>query len=155
MSSTNKTSLGLNLWLGGDKPKREDFCSDNTIIDKAITTHTADEVSHICAQERENWNNYIYTGVYYGDGQTYRSIETGCPFEPRAVLVFANGVPVHVRGSDNDFYYTAYGTGGGSTMGLSLLNGNKTLRVLQSTSAVIEKITLALMKTESGIVISV
>ena len=29
MSSSNKTELGLNLWLGGDKPKREDFCNDN------------------------------------------------------------------------------------------------------------------------------
>ena len=27
MSSTNKTEIGLNLWLGGDKPKREDFCN--------------------------------------------------------------------------------------------------------------------------------
>lgn len=36
MSSSNKTELGLNLWLGGDKPKREDFCNDNLIIDKQI-----------------------------------------------------------------------------------------------------------------------
>ena len=36
MSSTNKTEIGLNLWLGGDKPKREDFCNDNLIIDKQI-----------------------------------------------------------------------------------------------------------------------
>ena len=37
MSSTNKTSLGLNLWEASDKPVRQDFVNDNTIIDEKIT----------------------------------------------------------------------------------------------------------------------
>ncbi|MEG2124342.1 MAG: hypothetical protein RRY14_00660, partial [Hydrogenoanaerobacterium sp.] len=37
MSSSSKTSLGLNMWVGSDKPKREDFCRDNEITDKTIT----------------------------------------------------------------------------------------------------------------------
>lgn len=36
MSSSNKTSyLGLNQWTGDDKPKREDFNSDNEKVDLA------------------------------------------------------------------------------------------------------------------------
>ena len=49
MSSSNKTELGLNLWLGGDKPKREDFCNDNLIIDKQITEHKNDVSYHVSA----------------------------------------------------------------------------------------------------------
>ncbi len=37
MSSTNKTSLGLNMWEASDKPVRQDFVNDNTIIDERIT----------------------------------------------------------------------------------------------------------------------
>ncbi|MEG1369260.1 MAG: hypothetical protein RSC74_09220, partial [Hydrogenoanaerobacterium sp.] len=36
MSSSSKTSLGLNMWVGSDKPKREDFCRDNEITDKTV-----------------------------------------------------------------------------------------------------------------------
>lgn len=54
MSSSNKTELGLNLWLGGDKPKREDFCNDNLIIDKQITEHKNDVSYHVSQEDREN-----------------------------------------------------------------------------------------------------
>ncbi|MDR2021979.1 MAG: hypothetical protein LBQ71_01715 [Hungatella sp.] len=37
MSSTNKTSLGLNMWEASDKPVRQDFVNDNFIIDEKIT----------------------------------------------------------------------------------------------------------------------
>ncbi len=37
MSSTNKTSLGLNMWEASDKPVRQDFINDNVIIDEKIT----------------------------------------------------------------------------------------------------------------------
>ena len=52
MSSTNKTEIGLNLWLGGDKPKREDFCNDNLIIDKQIIDHKIDMSCHVSEEER-------------------------------------------------------------------------------------------------------
>lgn len=42
MSSTNKTSLGLNMWEASDKPVRQDFINDNTIIDKQITKLNSD-----------------------------------------------------------------------------------------------------------------
>lgn len=37
MSSTNKTSLGLNMWEASDKPVRQDFVNDNAIIDEKIS----------------------------------------------------------------------------------------------------------------------
>ena len=42
MASTNKTELGLNLWDPTDAPEREDFNSDNEIIQEAIDTLNAD-----------------------------------------------------------------------------------------------------------------
>ena len=59
MSSSNKTELGLNLWLGGDKPKREDFCNDNLIIDKQITEHKNDVSYHVSQEDREKWNKNV------------------------------------------------------------------------------------------------
>ncbi|WP_026892172.1 hypothetical protein [Lacrimispora aerotolerans] len=37
MSSTNKTSLGLNMWEASDKPVRQDFVNDNIIIDEEVS----------------------------------------------------------------------------------------------------------------------
>ena len=37
LDSTNKTSLGLNMWEASDKPVRQDFVNDNNIIDGQIT----------------------------------------------------------------------------------------------------------------------
>ena len=53
MSSSNKTELGLNLWLGGDKPKREDFCNDKLSVDKEITIHKNDISYHVAQEQRE------------------------------------------------------------------------------------------------------
>ena len=37
MPTSNKTEhLGLNQWLGTDKPKRADFVEDNAAIDHAM-----------------------------------------------------------------------------------------------------------------------
>lgn len=42
MASTNKTSLGLNMWEASDKPVRQDFVNDNVIIDEKITKLNSD-----------------------------------------------------------------------------------------------------------------
>ncbi|MDR7811497.1 hypothetical protein [Lacrimispora sp.] len=42
MSSTNKTSLGLNMWEASDKPVRQDFVNDNVIIDEKFTKLNSD-----------------------------------------------------------------------------------------------------------------
>jgi len=42
MSSTNKTSLGLNMWEASDKPVRQDFVNDNVIVNEKITKLNSD-----------------------------------------------------------------------------------------------------------------
>jgi len=37
MPSSNKTPLGLNQWIGQDKPKKEDFNADNLITDTELS----------------------------------------------------------------------------------------------------------------------
>ncbi|GLC81348.1 hypothetical protein [Lacrimispora brassicae] len=44
MSSTNKTSLGLNMWEASDKPVRQDFVNDNVIIDEKISELNSNNV---------------------------------------------------------------------------------------------------------------
>lgn len=38
MASSNKTSLGLNVWSGSDAPERNDFNEDNKIIDQSLSS---------------------------------------------------------------------------------------------------------------------
>ena len=94
MSSTNKTEIGLNLWLGGDKPKREDFCNDNLIIDKQIIDHKNDMSCHVSEEERNKWNTNVYCNIYYGNNESVREIATACPFDPSAVIIFPTGLPL-------------------------------------------------------------
>ncbi len=47
MSSTNKTSLGLNMWEASDKPVRQDFVNDNVIIDEKMTKLNSDLSNNI------------------------------------------------------------------------------------------------------------
>ena len=88
MSSTNKTEIGLNLWLGGDKPKREDFCNDNLIIDKQIIDHKNDMSCHVSEEERNKWNTNVYCNIYYGNNESVREIATACHLI-RAQLLFS------------------------------------------------------------------
>jgi hypothetical protein len=57
MSSTNKTSLGLNMWEASDKPVRQDFVNDNVIIDEKITKLNSDLQDQI-ATTNSNLTNY-------------------------------------------------------------------------------------------------
>jgi len=45
MSSSNKTSLGLNAWSPSDKPVRQDFVDDNIKIDEQITKLNRDLIN--------------------------------------------------------------------------------------------------------------
>lgn len=138
MSSTNKTQrLGLNSWIGSDKPQRIDFNTDNEKIDAAITQHTEDNVVHITENEREKWNTYMYMGMYYGDGTTKRVIQTDCPFEARIGFVFANSRPgaiVRFSETKKNNYFGVFGYLS-NTLGLKLNDDGKSLTVNQSATA--------------------
>jgi hypothetical protein len=52
LASTYKTShLGLNNWIGTDKPKREDFTGDNALIDSAVAAVNTELDEHSAALE--------------------------------------------------------------------------------------------------------
>ena len=59
MSSTNKTSLGLNMWEASDKPVRQDFVNDNTIIDDKITQLNSNLALKANASALENTNTVL------------------------------------------------------------------------------------------------
>lgn len=87
MPTNNKTSLGLNSWLGTDKPKRSDFVDDNTLLDTLLTGHFGDMSKHLSEQDRTLLTQGFSIGTYMGDGQATRDITL--PFEARFVIVFA------------------------------------------------------------------
>ncbi len=138
MSSTNKTkNLGLNSWIGSDKPKRIDFNTDNEIIDQVVSGHNQDTSLHISDDERERWNNYMFTGMYYGNGTTQRVITTSCPFEARIGFVFANSRTMSIvrfSESKNNNYFGIFGFLANS-LGIKLNDDCKSFTVNQSASA--------------------
>lgn len=138
MSSTNKTKkLGLNSWIGSDKPKRIDFNTDNEIIEQAITQHTEDTVVHIDDSEREKWNNYMYMGMYYGDGAMERVIETNCPFKARMGFIFANSRTVTIAYFPESKKTNYFGIFGylANTLGIRLNTDQKSFTVENSAHA--------------------
>lgn len=142
MSSTNKTNnLKLNSWIGSDKPKRVDFNYDNEIIDRVITEHTSDTVVHINDEERNRWNNYMYVGVYYGDGSDTKVIHTGCPFDINVGFVFAVSRPpsVFYSSEGKKFNYIGFFGQYGESSGVKLQSDLKSIKVSQSSQSIISK----------------
>lgn len=100
MSSTYKTScLGLNKFIGTDKPKMDDFNFDNEKIDAKFQEHMQSEL-HITDEERQLLKNADYTiGTYTGDDTSSRNIDVG--FDVEFGLVFAQGEPIIQAASGN------------------------------------------------------
>lgn len=70
MSSTYKTTnLGLNQFVGSDRPKMEDFNFDNQQIDQKFQEHVLSNL-HLTEQQREQLGKASYQiGSYSGDGR--------------------------------------------------------------------------------------
>ena len=139
MSATNKTSyLGLSSWLGSDKPQRTDFNSDNQKIDDFASGHAADLQAHMSEEDREKFENPYYIGVYYGNGESIRTISTGCSFEPALAIVFCIDSPVQQTDFSGGFSYCYFGMAAkrGGTAGV-MLSGTDIV-VDSSTAAVAE-----------------
>lgn len=88
MPSTNKTpQLGLNSWVDTDKPRREDFVQDNTILDTVISGHLSDMLLHLTEADRLKLSSGLVVGNRAGSGTEEASITLD--FEPKLVFVFA------------------------------------------------------------------
>ncbi|MFA9381170.1 MAG: hypothetical protein ACERKO_08925 [Acetanaerobacterium sp.] len=123
MPSTYKTEqMGLNQWLGTDKPKRSDYNEDNERIDTAFATHLDDGQMHITPGERAAWNAPFVTGSYTGDGVNGRTIPLD--FTPRILILSIDvQAPVAITTGGDLFLRTGFATAFGSTKGLSLAEG--------------------------------
>lgn len=140
MSSTNKTeTLGLNQWISSDKPQRLDFNYDNQVIENWFCNHINDKTIHINQLERENWSTFSHIGMYYGNGNIERTIDTECPFEVSFAVVFANNRPLAVtRFADSKNYnYMAFAGKLANSTGVKLQNNGKQLVVSQSATSVL------------------
>lgn len=150
MSSSGKTSLGLNLWSGGDYPQRIDFCNDNIIIDEQITSHTTDTPHHVSDDDRARWDKNIFSGIYAGNGDSSQTITAKCPFEPSALIVFAhNALPYVWKDSTTQGHiYTAFASTTAASYGVSVNFKSRSFTVMQKVTSFNDEV---ISLNESGI----
>ncbi len=129
MSSTYKTTnLGLNQFVGSDRPKMEDFNFDNQQIDQKFQEHVLSNL-HLTEQQREQLGKASYQiGSYSGDGQASRTIavEGGIGFG----LIFMVGEVFNqtVTSSGDTYVYAAIITPQGCSKGVSIAEGGFTVQ---------------------------
>lgn len=145
MASSQKTPfLGLNQWLGTDRPKRDDFNRDNLNTETKVRAHCDDVTAHVTAQERTAWNKGVYeVGTYTGNGVSpTRTINLG--YQPRLLLLFAVGhAPIEYRASyDSVSVFSATYTPQGASLGIEAAPMGFTVR--NSTNPVASGNTMAL-----------
>ena len=127
MSSSNKTNyLGLNQFVGSDKPKMEDFNADNRLLDEKI--------QHLTEQQRERLENPGYLiGSYTGDGTTKRTISVAQPIGFGFVFMVGEGLHYAVTTLGENHIFSAVMAPQGCSKGVSITSGGFT--VLQSGSS--------------------
>lgn len=104
MSSTYKTTyLGLNKFVGSDKPKMDDFNFDNEQLDSKFQEHVESNL-HITEEERKllGKSNFVM-GTYTGDGQSTQVIPLD--FEAEFLFIFTKGEElIHASGNTSNIY---------------------------------------------------
>lgn len=104
MSSTYKTTyLGLNKFVGSDKPKMDDFNFDNEQLDSKFQEHVESNL-HITEEERKllGKSNFVM-GTYTGDGQSTQIIPLD--FEAEFLMIFTKGEElIHASGNTSNIY---------------------------------------------------
>ena len=93
MSSTYKTTLlGLNQFIGSDKPKMEDFNFDNQTIEQKFKEHVESNL-HLSESERQALQAPPYImGTYTGNGNLTQKINL--PQEVDFGIAFAYNKPL-------------------------------------------------------------
>ena len=93
MASTYKTNyLGLNKFVGSNKPKMDVFNFDNETLDQKFQEHVQSSL-HITEEERQMLGkaNYVI-GTYTGNGESPRTIDVG--FDVEFGIIFALEEPI-------------------------------------------------------------
>ena len=128
------------LVLNGNFIISADFCPaeilDNnyfSFLDKKFfcASHIQNSDIHVSLQEKERWNESFVQGIYFGNGNTTRSISVG--FEPNAVIVFCpdySPCEIDFANGKNKIYYgnalKGYGTRGVSLTSTGFKTNNTT-----------------------------
>lgn len=130
MSSYNKTErLGLNNWAASDRPMRNDFNSDNLIIDEVLGEHIADSDMHLTSSEKSRVSRPLVVNAYTGNGNAEREITLSTA--PSGVFVYRVDKPFSVYDSTQSctkVYSSVAFTGGLSASGISLTGSKLTVR---------------------------
>lgn len=142
MPSVNKTSnLKLNLWEPTDRPMRNDFVSDNILIDAAVGEHIKNSTLHLSAEEKAYIAGPMAVMSYTGNGESERVITLN--EKVKLVIVFAQNKPVL---SSTKVYFSMGYAGLGSASGLSVNSNGLEITVSQTTDSLGNVISL----NESG-----
>lgn len=129
MSSSNKTpNLGLNNWAGSDHPQRADFNSDNQLLDTLAGGHIKDGDIHVTAKEKEKWNSPVEFSMYFGTNADSREIKLG--YQPTAVFVYPQDMPMIVTNSGTNIAECYFGAAGGiyGSRGISITSDGFNVR---------------------------
>lgn len=132
MPTNSKTpKLGLNSWVGTDKPLRQDFVDDNTLIDSLLGGHLEDTDVHLTEGERARLEAPFTFTLLGGTGEA--SCEHALAFAPSLVLVYQNDEPL-AAWEDGHAVCNAAIAGQEFSSGGALLNANS-LTLYQSQAA--------------------
>ncbi len=134
MPSTNKTpKLGLNSWVESDKPRREDFVQDNSILDTIISEHFADAVQHLTTADRLKLNDGLVVGSRTGTGAEEATISLD--FEPKLFVIYAKDKAVTESNFSGSYTMVNFGvaTQWGSTAGLAMSGKKVTIKQSKTT----------------------
>ena len=131
-TSNKTTNLGLNNWVGTDKPKRSDFVEDNLLLDETVGGHILDAAAHFSAADREKWDDPVAQNIYSGTGAAEFTLNFG--FSPKVVFVFCyNKSPVEVSADGTDTIANfGMATQRAHTAGISMSGGSVTVSQSQS-----------------------
>lgn len=124
MPSKFKTdNLQLNKWIETDRPTRDDFVSDNSIIDKVLGEHINSGIEHLTSDEKLRVQQPYVLKLYQGTGDESRKFTFD--FEPAAVLMFAfDTTPVEIENGKLVVNCCAAVKSYGSTKNCSLISKN-------------------------------
>ena len=127
MASSNYTSnLHLCAWSAGDRPKRADFVSDNTIIDTQLGGHLANGNIHVTASEKQLLSEPFALKTYSGSGESSRTVVLD--FAPRLVIIYKRSAPpVAFDNGVNVVNCGVTGSGASGSGGISVSGTNVTV----------------------------
>lgn len=94
MPSSGKTEiLGLNRFVGADKPKMDDVNHDNNQLEKLVGGHIQNASLHLTQSEKDGLGkSHFEIFTYIGDDMPERTITL--PFAPTFGIVYANEHPM-------------------------------------------------------------